>query len=178
MSNAIFSTISDSFIVNHILHAGPVLEIVPQNRKNENTHYFKVTTSHGVAFCHFKDEENARKSRGRLGILLGEIKPHLFRSKGDTLDITSIVSFGRTVTLKSENNEDIFGVPVTLATASEKSASVWLIYQTEETANNVRKALWAALMSYYNPAEKSPAPLTEADELGEAQVEMATSETQ
>ena len=175
MNNAIFSTASDSFTVAHILHAGPVAEFTSQNRKSDNTHYFKITTTHGVAFCHFKNEESARKSRGLLGVMLGTVKPHLFRSKGDCIDIAAIVSFGRPVKLKNEDESDKYGLPVTLASTVEKQAAGWLTFQTEESAKNVRKALWAAVNSFYSPAEKATVPVSvsaDPEVHGEAQVEM------
>ena len=177
MNNAIFSTASDSFTVAHVLHAGPVAEFTNQNRKSDNTHYFRLTTTHGTAYCHFKSEESARKSRGLLGVMLGTVKPHLFRSKGDSIDIASIVSFGRPVKLKNEDESDKFGLPVTLAGMAEKQSTVWLTFQTEESAKNVRKALWAAVTSYYTPSEKSAPPAvsvsTDPEIHSEAHVEMA-----
>ena len=150
MQNTIFSTASDSFLVSHILHAGPVGELSQQTRKSENTHYFKLTTTRGAAYCHFRSEEAARRSRGVLGAMLGTVKPHLFRSKGDSIDIASIVSFGRIVTFKNDSETDVYGFPVVVASVADKSAAVWLRFQTEESAQNVRKALYAALMSFYN----------------------------
>ena len=55
MQNAIFSTASDSFLVAHIFHAGPVIAYSQQQRKGENTHYFRVTTVRAPSgrFLHF-----------------------------------------------------------------------------------------------------------------------------
>lgn len=153
MQNTIFSTASDSFLVAHILHAGPVAELTPQNRKSENTHYFKLTTSRGAAYCHFKSEEAARRSRGVLGAMLGTVKPHLFRSKGDSIDIASIVSFGRVISLKHDSESEVYGFPVVVASVADKNATIWLTFQTEESTQNVRKALYASVMSYYNNQE-------------------------
>ena len=177
MHNAIFSTASESFIIAHVLHAGPVAEFTSQNRKSDNTHYFRLTTTHGTAFCHFRTEESARKSRGLLGVMLGTVKPHLFRSKGDSIDIASIVSFGRAVKLKNEDEGEKYGIPVTLAGMTEKSTTIWLTFQTEESAKNVRKALWAATTSFYSPSDKTAPPVTvaaEAEVHSDAQVEMAS----
>jgi len=150
MQNTIFSTSSDSFLVSHIIHAGPVGELNQQSRKSENTHYFKLTTTRGSAYCHFRSEETARRSRGVLGAMLGTVKPHLFRSKGDSIDISSIVSFGRVVDLKKDSDGDLYGFPVVVATMTEKNATLWLTFQAEESAQNVRKALYASVMSYYS----------------------------
>jgi hypothetical protein len=156
MQNAIFSTASKSYLVNHVIHAGPVLELSQQNRKSNNTHYFKLTTTSGPAYCHFPSEEVARRARGVLGARLGTVKQHLFRSKGDCIDIASIVSFGRVMELKSDNDE-IFGFPVNIDTITDKSDAVWLTFKTEDSATNVRKALYAAIMSYYALSEDQSA---------------------
>ena len=155
MQNTIFSTSSDCFLVPHILHAGPVSELNQQNRKSENTHYFKLTTVRGSSYCHFRSEETARRSRGVLGAMLGSVKPNLFRSKGDSIDISSIVSFGRVVDLKKDSDAELYGFPVVVATMTEKNATIWLTFQAEESAKNVRKALYAAVMSYYTTHESA-----------------------
>lgn len=174
MQNTIFSTASDSFLVAHILHAGPVAELAPQNRKSENTHYFKVTTTRGAAYCHFKSEDAARRSRGVLGAMLGTVKPHLFRSKGDSIDIASIVSFGRAIPLKNDSESEVYGFPVVVASVADKNATVWLTFQTEDSAQNVRKALYAAIMSFYNNPETVTLPneVTESSN-SNVQVEVA-----
>ena len=159
MQNTIFSTASDCFMVAHIIHAGPVGELHPQKKKGDCTHYFKLTTRRGPAYCHFRSEEAARRSRGVLGAMLGTVKPHLFRSKGDSIDIANIVSFGRVVNLKKESEEGLYGFPVVIASMTEKNATVWLTFQTEDSARNVRKALYAAVMSYYTT--RGPVPLSE-----------------
>ena len=153
MQNTIFSTASDSFLVAHIVHVGPVLELSQQSRKSNNTHYFRITTSRGPAYCHFKSEDTARRSRGILGVMLGTVKPHLFRSKGDCIDISNIVSFGRVVKLKNSSTNDNHGFPVNLNTIADKGCTIWLTFQTEESAQNVRKALYASIMSYYQSSE-------------------------
>ena len=57
MQNTVFSTSSESFPVAHIVHAGPVTEYSPEQRKGDHTHYFRLTTARGAAFCHFKTED-------------------------------------------------------------------------------------------------------------------------
>lgn len=179
MQNVIFSTASDSFLVAHIVHAGAVTAYSEQQRKGENTHYFKITTTRGVEYCHFKSEEAARRSRSVLGTMLETMKPHLFRSKGECIDISSIVSFGSPVKLKNEDEGDKFGLPIHVATMAEKSDTVWLTFQTEESAKNVRRALYAAIMSYYGSAEKAtaaPAAPAEEEETTREQPELACAE--
>ena len=172
MQNTIFSTAADSFMVSHIIHAGPVGELNQQNRKSDNTHFFKLTTTRGSAYCHFKSEEAARRSRGVLGAMLGTVKPHLFRSKGDSIDIASIVSFGRVVDLKKDSEESLYGFPVIVASMTEKNATIWLTFKTEESAQNVRKALYAAVMSYYSSPD-AETPASDANESGIVQAEVA-----
>ncbi|MBN1306644.1 MAG: hypothetical protein JXA18_01915 [Chitinispirillaceae bacterium] len=178
MQNVIFSTASDSFLVAHVIHAGPVIAYSQQQRKGEYTHYFRLTTARGAAFCHFKNQETARKSRGVIGAMLGTVKPHLFRSKGDCIDIASIVSFGSAIKLKGDGEEEKFALPIHVATKAEKNDTLWLTFQTEESAKNVRKALYAAIMSYYAPADKKAASAApaEADENSEVQAEVAYTE--
>lgn len=159
MQNTIFSSASESFLVAHVIHAGAVTELPEEKQKNGYSHYFRITTVRGSAFCRFKTEEAARKSRGLLGAMLGTVKPHLFRCKGDSMDLASIVSFGRIVELKHSTTEsEQFGLPIRMNAADEKSCTIWLTFKTEESGQNVRKALWAALMSYYAPEREYEQP--------------------
>jgi hypothetical protein len=155
MQSTIFSTASDSFPISHVIHAGPVTAYPQEKRKSDHTHYFRLTTVHGPAFCHFKNEEAARRARGLLGAMLGTMKPHLFRSKGDCIDVASIVSFGRPVKLKSDGEEERYGLPVNIAATSDKNKTIWLTFQTEDSAKNVRRALFASVMAHYSQPEKT-----------------------
>ena len=172
MQNTIFSTATECFLVSHIIHAGPVRELNHQNRKSEDTHYFRIITTRGSTYCHFKSEEVARRSRSVLGAMLGVVKPHLFRSRGDSIDIASIVSFGRVVDLKKDSEENLYSFPVVVATMTEKNATIWLTFQSEESAQNVRKALYAAVMSYYC----TPTTAGEATENGTEHAEVMYAE--
>lgn len=177
MQNTVFSSASESFCVAHVIHAGPVLEIAEKNDKTGNTHYFRLTTTRGASFCHFKSEETARKSRGVLGAKLSAAKPHLFRSKGDCIDIANVVSFGRVIKLTKNEDDDVFGFRVTLCTVTDKSATVWLTYQSDESAKNVRRAFYASMMSQYEPSESSDVPLetvqTEDENISAEELELA-----
>jgi hypothetical protein len=168
MQNAIFSSASESFLIGHVIHAGPVVEIAQEKQKNGNTHYFRLTTTQGAAYCRFKNEDAARRSRGALGAMLGTAKPRLFSAKGDSLDVSSIVSFGRIIELKNAIDGERYGLPITLTAIDEKGCTIWLTFKNEESGQNVRKALWAALMSYYGsdskPGSVSPAKAIEAAE--------------
>ena len=177
MQNIIFSTASDSFLVKHVIHAGPVAEIPEKSRKGDNTHYFRMITTRGAVFCHFKSVETARRSRGVLGAMLGTVKPHLFRSKGDSIDIASIVSFGRVIQFKNYEEGDQYGFPVHVATVSDKSATIWLTYNTEESTKNVRKALYAAIMAFYNPSATTTQEPLESEEDNTEVSEVALAET-
>ena len=175
MQNVIFSTANNSFPVANIIHAGQVTESSEKNRKSENTHYFRIITIRGTTFCNFKSEETARRSRSVLGTMLEAVKPHLFRHKGDCIDIASIVSFGRVVTLKGNNDKEIYGFPVQINTAAEKAGAIWLTCQAEESARNVRKALFAAILSFYQvkSLEGTPEEVKNGDECSEGQEEAA-----
>lgn len=165
MQHTIFSSASESFLVAHILHAGPVVAVAEDKQKNGRTHYFRITTVRGSAFCSFKNEEGARNARGLLGAMLGTVKPNLFRCKGDSIDMSSVVSFGGVVELKNSSSEgERFGLPIRLAVADERGCTLWLTFKTEESGRNVRKALWAALMSYYTTVSGSMPAAQPSDE--------------
>jgi hypothetical protein len=156
MQNAIFSSSTESFMVNHVLHAGSIAEIPKDKQKNGTTHYFKLTTTRGAAFCRFRSEDAARRSRGMLGMMLGHLKPHLFKAQGECIDISGIVSVGKVVEFRNGGENDRFGLPVTLATIDEKSTTIWFVFKTEESGQNIRRALWANILSYYEPADAAP----------------------
>lgn len=152
MQNTIFSTGSDSYLVSQIIHAGPVGEFDEQKRKSDYTHFFRITTTRGAVFCHFKNRESARKSRGVLETMLNRSERRFFQSKGDCIDVSHIISFGKVRALKNDEVE-VFGFPVNMQTVVEKSSTVWLTFQSEDSAQNVRRALYAAIMSYYEPKD-------------------------
>lgn len=152
MQHTIFSTGSDSYLVSQIIHAGSVGEFDEQKRKSEYSHFFRITTTRGAVFCHFKNKESARKSRAVLDTMLNGSERRFFRSKGDCIDVTRIISFGKVLQLKNSEVET-FGFPVNMQTVTEKSSSIWLTFQSEESAQNVRRALYAAIMSYYEPRD-------------------------
>jgi|GEM_PF-1317258 len=151
MQSVLYSTAYDSFILDYIIHLGPVVELSPQQQKNEYTHSFRITTVRGPAYCYFKTEGIAVRSRGILCRMLDEAKPYLFRSRGDLIDISQIVSFGRVIKFKKEDSKDKFGIPIQLATSSEKVSTLWITFQSESEAKDVRKALYCSIMSHYRP---------------------------
>lgn len=151
MQSVLFSTAYDSFILDYIIHIGSVVELSPQQQKNEYTHSFRITTVRGPAYCYFKTEEIATRSRGILCSMLDKAKPYLFRSRGDLIDVSRIVSFGRVIRFKREDSKDKFGIPVQLATSSDKVSTLWITFQSESEAKNMRKALYCSIMSHYRP---------------------------
>ena len=154
MQHTIFSTGSDSYLLSQIIHAGPVCEFTKKNEKSTNTHFFRITTTRGAVFCHFKNKESAGKSRGILEAMLNASGKRLFSSKGTMIDITKIISFGRVLSLKDDSSE-VFGFPVNVQTAKEKSSTIWFTYKSEEAGQNTRKALYAIVMSYYEPKDET-----------------------
>ena len=110
MQNAIFSSSTESFMINHVLHAGSVTEIPGDKQKNGITHYFRLTTVRGSAYCRFRSEDAARRSRGLLGMMLGHLKPYFFKAQGECIDLSSIVSFGKIVELRNGGENDQFGL--------------------------------------------------------------------
>jgi hypothetical protein len=157
MQHTIFSTGSDSYLISQIIHAGPVGEFDEQKRKSDYTHFFRITTTRGAVFCHFKNKESARKSRGVLETMVNRSERRFFQSKGDCIDVSHIISFGKVLPLKN-NEVETFGFPVNIQTVVEKSSTVWLTFQSEESAQNVRRALYAAIMSYYEPKDNDSMP--------------------
>lgn len=176
MQSTIYSSASESFLVAHIIHAGPVLEIAPEKQKNGNTHYFRLTTGQCPAYCKFKSEEAARRARGVLGAMLGTVKPHLFRSRGDSIDLSSIISFGKVVEFKNSTNDDCFGFPVTLSVIEERGKTIWITAKTEDSGINIRKALWAALMSFYQIDQQSQSSFIASENVEHAETEAVYSD--
>lgn len=155
MQNAIFSTPSDSFLLSHVVHAGPIVELPAEKQKKENTHYFRITTARGAAYCHFKSAESAKRARSVIGTMLETAKTHVFRSRGDIIDITSIVSFSRVVHLKNSTDSDPFAFVVSVDSVNDKNSSIWLTFKSEESAQNARKALYATIQSCYPPLQET-----------------------
>ena len=150
MQHTIFSTGSDSYLLSQIIHAGPVCEFTKKNEDSTNTHFYRITTTRGAVFSHFKNKESAIKSRGVLETKLNASGKRMFVSRGDMIDVARIISFGKVLALKNGTSE-VFGFPVNVQTAKEKSSTIWLTFKSEEAGMNVRKALYATILSYYEP---------------------------
>jgi hypothetical protein len=151
MNSAIFSTPSECYLVNSIIYAGPVFEIPAEKRKGEHTHSFKMITTIGPAYCNFNKIEPAKKARAILGIMIEQTKLSIFKTitETDIFDITKIVSFGKVLTFKKPENGYTHAFIVTLDTLNQKASQVWLSYKSENSARNVRKALYASIQSFY-----------------------------
>jgi hypothetical protein len=145
MRSAIFSNGSDAYQVEKIVYAGPVAKIPEDRRRNGSTHSFKIITVLGTVYSYYKDEELARKSRGMLGAMLDEIKPHAFRYGIEFLDPSRVVSFSKVVQFKKPMEEYTHGFVITIETAQEKSRELWFRYKSEDHAQKGRKALWASI---------------------------------
>lgn len=170
MQHTIFSTGSESYLLSQIIHAGPVCEFTKKNEKSTNTHYFRLTTAGGAVFCRFKNKESAQKSRGILETMLTASGKRLFTSRNNIIDVTRIISFGRVLSLKDDTSE-VFGFPVNVQTVIEKNSTIWLTYKSEEAGQNARKALYAILMSYYEPKDEAD-PSFEGQKTGEKEAEL------
>ncbi len=156
MPSTIFSTPSESFPVSHIIYAGYIIEIPAEKRKNDQTHFFKIITSTGPSYCYFNSFETAKKARNLLGVMMSQIKPSVFKSGNDTIDVSRIVSFTKVLALKKAENGFTHALLLTLDTIStEKSAQVWLHYKSEESAHNARKALFATILALHSNVTKS-----------------------
>lgn len=151
MNRLIFSTPGNSYPVSKIIYAGPVTEIAPDKRKSDSTHYFKMITSAGPVYCHFKSLDSAKKARNILGVMMGEVIPTLFKTYGgDLFDLSKVVLFSRIVQLKNNDDNCTHAFVITFETCSEKPGQVWMTYKSEDLARKARRALYAALHSIYN----------------------------
>lgn len=146
-----------------------------RRNKKENTHYFRITTARGAAYCHFKNAESAKRARGVIGAMLGTAKTHVFRSRGDIIDITSIVSFSRVVHLKNSTDSDPFAFVVSVDSINDKNSAIWLTFKSEESAQNARKALYASIQSCY-PSLQEAAASSQEEKPSEVEAEVAYAE--
>jgi hypothetical protein len=155
MGSAVFTNGINAYQVSGILYVGSVAEIPEKRRQNGYTHSFKITTGLGTVFCHYKDEETARKSRGVLAGMLDATKPNAFKHGFDFLDPTRVVSFSSVLQFKKPLGQYTHGFVVRMETVDEKSREVWLRYRSEDHAQKGRKALWASLHNVNGVQSKS-----------------------
>jgi hypothetical protein len=162
MSSVIFSNGNTAYQVANIIYAGSVSEVPENLRQNGSTHSFKIITGLGAFFSYYKNEENAKKSRGVLSGMLDTIKPAAFKHGLEFLDPARVVSFGNVVQFKKPVGLYTHGFVVAVETAEEKSQEVWFRYKSEDHAQKGRKALWATVHSVCGMS-KAPgnAPATE-----------------
>ncbi len=157
MNNAIFSTPSESYPVSHIIYAGFITEIPVEKRKTDQTHFFKIITSTGPFYCYYGNLDTAKKARNDLGSMMSEIKPAVFKSGNEIVDVSKIVSFTKVLALKKPENSYTHAILIVPETVSlERSAQIWLHYKSEENARNARKALFAAILSLYQKDSSVP----------------------
>ena len=145
MKSAVFSTTNESYHISNIAFAGPISSIPEEKRKGECTHSFRMVTSQGTVYCRYRSEETAKNARGALGAMMSHIKGHLFRSGYVSIDPSKVVSFGSVVSFKNRVNDKTHGFTVQLSSIHEKSAKVWLSYDSEEQAQTARKGLYASI---------------------------------
>lgn len=157
MSTSIFSTSFDSYSVSHIIYVGAVQEIAEEKRKNDMTHFFRIITRLGPAYCYFKGADSVRKARAMLETMIDSIKPRIFRSANELIDVDSVISYGRIVKLKNIEDGKTHAFTVSLDTVSEKHSQIWLAYKTEESAKKSRAVLWSIMESSFNKTYKQPA---------------------
>ncbi len=163
MQSSIFNAAGEAYHVNHIIHASGVWEVPEEKRRSDRTHAFKLVTTVGSAFCYFKDQDAARKSRAALGAMLAAAKPSVFRHRNDVIDPKHIVSIGGVVTLKNPQGELTHAVILTLATSDIRNNKVWLKYKSEETATKGRRVLYAVVAKANEQQDDTPRQTDEAD---------------
>jgi uncharacterized protein YggL (DUF469 family) len=150
MNTVIFSTAFDSYNIMHIIYAGAVQEIPQEKRKNDISHFFRILTRQGVAFCYFKGGESARKARVILETMMESAKPNkLFRSGSELIDVESVISYGRIVKLKNSEDGKTHAFTVILNTVSERNNQVSFSFKSEESAKKARAVLWSIMESLY-----------------------------
>jgi hypothetical protein len=147
MQSVIFSSGNDAFQVSKIIYAGPIAEIPPDRQKSGSTHSFKMITSSGAVYCHYKDIETAKKARGILTGMIETVKPHVFKSGFQCIDVAKVVSFGKVFPLKNSQNGMTHGFVVSVETATDENRKLWMTYSSEDHAEKARKALYAQILS-------------------------------
>ena len=147
MKNSIFAISSDCYQVTNIIYAGSVSEIPESKRKNESTHSFRILSSQGPAYCYFKGLDSAKKARGLLGVMMDAHKPSLFRTNGDIIDLTKIVSYSKVIKLKNTDDGFTHAFVVNVDGVPGKDSQIWLTYKSEESANSVRRALFGTIQA-------------------------------
>lgn len=161
MNTAIFSTTFDSYNIMHIIYAGAVQEIPQEKRKNDMSHFFRILTRQGSAFCYFKGGESARKARILLETMMESAKPNqLFRSGSELIDVESVISYGRIIKLRNSENGKTHAFTVILNTVSERNNQLCFSFKSEESAKKARAVLWSIMETLYgsihhNAGEKS-----------------------
>ncbi len=150
MNTAVFSTAFDSYNIMHIIYAGAVQEIPKEKRKNAMSHFFRILTRQGTAFCYFKGEEAARKARIQLETMMESAKPNqLFRYGSEIIDVESVISYGRTIKLKDSEDGKSYAFTVILDTISERNNQISFSFKSEESAKKARAVLWSIMETRY-----------------------------
>jgi len=150
MNTVIFSTTSDSYNIMHIIYAGAVQEIPKEKRKNAMSHFFRILTRQGVAFCYFKGGESARKARIQLETMMESAKPNqLFRSGSEVIDVESVISYGRIIKLRNSEDGKSHAFTVILNTMSERNNQLSFSFKSEESAKKARAVLWSIMENFY-----------------------------
>lgn len=151
MNTAIFSTTFDSYNIMHIIYAGAVQEIPEEKRKNAMSHFFRILTRQGAAFCYFKSGESARKARMLLETMMESAKPNrLFRSGSEIIDVESVISYGRIIKLKNDEDGKSHAFTVILNVMSERNNQLSFSFKSEESAKKARAVLWSIMENLYS----------------------------
>jgi hypothetical protein len=117
---------------------GPIEEIPQEYRKGERTHSFKIVTTVDSTHCGYKSPETARNAHNAIAAMMRDVNPKTFPHGDELVDATRVVSVGDVVALKTPRGEHTHAVIVTVETADEKNAKVWLKFRSEEKAKNGR----------------------------------------
>jgi hypothetical protein len=159
--NVLFSTHNETIQISQIIYAGPVSEIPEENRKFESTHAFKIITRTGVVWCNYNDAETASKVRGALAVMMDQVKKVLYKSHGEVVDPTGIISFSNVCEFKSSTDKNRFGFVISIDCTDEAHRKLWFRYTSAENAEKGRKALFACLMEANGVRREGPPLATE-----------------
>lgn len=79
--------------------------------------------------------------------MMETLKPSLFHSSGDLIDLTKVISFSRVITLKNSDDGHTHAFLVTVDGAPGKDGQIWLTYKSEEGAKNARRAFYGMIQA-------------------------------
>jgi hypothetical protein len=96
--------------------------------------------------------------------MMGSLKKELFKSNGNLLDTSKVISYGKVYKLKNTSDGKSHAFPIRLESVKQNNSQIWLTFKTEEEALKTRKALFASIQAF-NGSKKNG--LKEGSELNQ-----------